>query len=519
MSEKNESGNRNQAVEEAQAGRNHLFPVFLKLEELGVLLVGGGKVGMEKLSAILANAPATLVTVVATEISEPVKQLAGSNSSIRLIERPFEPDDLEDKDIVVVAVNDKSVSNYVRVLAKEKKLLVNVADTPDLCDFYLGSIVDKGNLKIAISTNGKSPTIAKRMKEQLNELIPDEIEGVLQNMHTIRQDLKVDFAEKVKQLDDLTKVLSAKQAKLDQISKPGGRKWQGIVKWCLFAFFFMLFGHGVLSFIPFHEISEGIQKIPEVMDVPSFLMMLFTGFLAQMVDGSLGMGYGTISTTFLLANGVSPAIVSSRVHSARVFSSGVSGYSHHRFGNINKKLFRALVIPGVIGAILGATLAYFGQKYATWVRVPLSLYTLYLGYYIIGKAFRKKNKQYKVKNAGWLASVGGFMDAFAGGGWGSLVTGTLISKRRNPRYVIGSVCLAEFFVVFASSITFFILLKTIFIVDVAGLIVGGLIAAPIAARLVGKIPMKYMFMGVGSLVIITSILTLIKGISNALISF
>src|SRR6202047_3536217 len=100
--------------------------------------------------------------------------------------------------------------------------------------------------------------------------------------------------------------------------------------------------------------------------------MLLTGFLAQMVDGSMGLGYGTISTTFLLAYGVSPAIVSSRVHSARVFSSGVSGYSHHRFGNINKKLFRTLVIPGVCGAIAGASLAYFGQKYSPWVRVPLS---------------------------------------------------------------------------------------------------------------------------------------------------
>ena len=364
MSEKKESENLTDIVQDAQVDKNHLFPVFLKLEELEVLLVGGGKVGLEKLTAIVTNAPATSVLVVASEISEPVKQLAEKNLSIRLLEKPFEPDDLEDKDIVIVAVNDKSVSNYVRVLAKEKKLLVNVADTPDLCDFYLGSIVDKGNLKIAISTNGKSPTIAKRMREQLNELIPDEIESVLQNMHSIRQDLKGDFAEKVRQLDDLTKVLSAKQAKLDQLSKPGGKNWQGIVKWSLFAFFFMLFGHGLLSFVPFHEISEGIQKIPQYIDTPSFLMMLLTGFLAQMVDGSMGMGYGTISTTFLLAIGVNPAIVSSRVHSARVFSSGVSGYSHHRFGNINKKLFRTLVIPGVIGALIGATLAYYGQKYS-----------------------------------------------------------------------------------------------------------------------------------------------------------
>jgi len=233
-----------------------------------------------------------------------------------------------------------------------------------------------------------------------------------------------------------------------------------------------------------------------------------------MVDGSLGMGYGTISTTFLLANNINPAIVSSRVHTARVFSSGVSGYTHHRFGNINKKLFRAIVIPGIIGAVIGASLAYFGQKYAPYVRIPLSLYTFYLGYYIMRKAFAKSRYKEKVKRAGWLASAGGFMDAFAGGGWGTLVTSTLLSKRRSPRYVIGSVCLAEFFVVLVSSITFFILLRSIPIGDVAGLIIGGLIAAPIAARLVGKLPLKAMFIIVGSFVILTSLSTLWNGITH-----
>jgi uncharacterized protein len=497
-----------------QADKNRLFPVFLKLEDLEVLVVGAGKVGLEKLTAILNNAPGSSVTVVATEISDPVKQLAVSYPGVKLIEKAFEPEDLDEKEIVIVTVNDKDTSNYIRVLSKQKKLLVNVADTPELCDFYLGSIVDKGNLKIAISTNGKSPTIAKRMREQLTELIPDEIEGVIQNMHTIRQDLKGDFAEKVRQLDDLTKLLVAKQTKLDEVMKPSGRNWTKIVLFCLLAFLFMILGYALISYLPLHDISTGLRRIPDYINVPSFLMMLLTGFLAQMVDGSMGMGYGTISTTFLLANGVNPAIVSSRVHTARVFSSGVSGYSHHRFGNINKKLFKNLVIPGVIGALAGVTLAFYGQKYSVYVRIPLSMYTLYLGYFIVKKAFRKKIPQYKIKGAGWLASAGGFMDAFAGGGWGSLVTGTLISKRRSPRYVIGSVCLAEFFVVFASSIAFFLYLKTFFLTDVAGLIIGGLIAAPIAARLVGKIPMKTMYVAVGSLVIITSILTLIKGISN-----
>ena len=120
----------------------------------------------------------------------------------------------------------------------------------------------------------------------------------------------------------------------------------------------------------------------------------------------------------------------------------------------------------------------------------------------------------KVKRAGWLASVGGFMDAFAGGGWGALVTSTLIYKRRTPRYVVGSVCLAEFFVVLASSITFFILLKSIPLFDVAGLIIGGLIAAPIAARLVGKLPIKTMFILVGILVILTSSNTLWRAIAS-----
>jgi len=514
----------------AQAGKNRLFPVFLKIEELNVLLVGGGKVGLEKLNAILQNAPAASIWVVATEISAEIKKLATQYTGVVLEERAFLESDLHDKEVVIVAVNDKSVSNYVRVLAKEKKLLVNVADTPDQCDFYLGSIVQKGDLKIAISTNGKSPTIAKRMREQLNELIPDEIEGVLDNMHTIRQDLKGNFSEKIKQLDNLTrvlatsnatldeveqqddlkKVLTAKQITLEEINQPEAKKWPAIVKWCLLAFLFMLIGHAVLSFVPFNKLLTGVQDIPQYIDVKLFGLMLLTGFMAQMVDGSMGMGYGTISTVFLLAIGVPPAIVSSRVHSARVFSSGASGYTHHRFGNINKKLFRALVVPGVIGAILGATLAYFGQEYAQWVRIPLSFYTIYLGYYIIRKAFKKKNPENRVKRAGWLASVGGFTDAFAGGGWGALVTGTLLSKRKNPRYVIGSVCLAEFFVVLASSVTFFIFLKHIPIIDVAGLIVGGLIAAPIAARLVGVLPMKTMFLSVGILVILTSSFTLWK---------
>lgn len=488
---------------------NRLFPIFLKLENLSLLIVGGGNIGLEKLRAVLSNAPATRIRIVAKQLSEAVIREVADHPNISVAEKAYEPGDLDEADIVIVAVNDIPTAKQISRDARQKGKLVNVADKPELCDFYLSSVVQKGNLKIAISTNGKSPTIAKRLKEAIQHMIPDEMESVLQNMQTIRQSMNGDFSEKVKQLNDLTKVLVAKQTTLKET---GEKKWQQIVKWCLLAFCFMILGHALLSYVPLNSVVSGLKSIPQYIDTRSFLIMLFTGFLAQMADGSLGMGYGTISTTFLLANGVSPAIVSSRVHSARVFSSGVSGYSHHRFGNINKKLFRALVIPGVIGAILGAMLAFFSQKYSSWVRLPLSIYTLYLGYYIMRKAFKKKDRQGKVKRAGWLASIGGFLDAYAGGGWGTLVTSTLISKRRNPRYVIGSVCLAEFFVVLASSITFFIFLKSIPLVDVAGLILGGLIAAPIAARLVGRLPLKAMFIAIGTLVILTSINTFWKAL-------
>lgn len=495
---------------------NNLFPVFLKLEDLSLLIIGGGNVAFEKLNTVLNNSPQTKIKLVGIEISNSIKQVAEERNNLELLERPYTIADIEEADLVIAAVNDLLTSEQIKNDTKEKGKLVNVADKPGLCDFYLGSIVKKGSVKIAISTNGTSPTIAKRLKEVINHFIPDEMEDVLKNMRTIRAGMNGDFDEKVKHLNDITKVLVAKQATLTNESKPETKKWQKIVTWCLLAFFFMILGHTVLSFIPFENIVAGAKKVTSIVDKRAFLMMMLCGFLAQMADGSLGMGYGTISTTFLLANGVNPAIVSSRVHSARVFSSGVSGYSHHRFGNFNKKLFKALVIPGVIGAIIGATLAFYAQKYSNYVRIPVSIYTVYLGFFIIRKAFKKQNLHDKVKRAGWLATAGGFMDAFAGGGWGSLVTSTLISKRKSPRYVVGSVCLAEFFVVLASSITFFIFLKSIPLFDVAGLIIGGLIAAPIAARFVGKVPLKTMFILVGSLVILTSFSTIWRVIAPLL---
>lgn len=187
---------------------NNLFPIFVKLEKLHLVIVGGGYVGQEKLQAVLSNSPATTITVVALHISDAIKELAKQYPNISLKEKRYEAADIAGADLVIAGLNDEAVSELVVKDARQNKILVNAADKPGLCDFYLGSIVQKGNLKIAISTNGKSPTIAKRIKETLNETLPDEIDELLHNMQEIRNRLNGDFAEKVKQLNQLTKSLT-----------------------------------------------------------------------------------------------------------------------------------------------------------------------------------------------------------------------------------------------------------------------------------------------------------------------
>ena len=193
-------------TEEKQQG-NQLFPVFLKLNYLHTVLIGAGNIGLEKLNAIVANSPEAKVTVIALAILPEVYDLASSYPGVVIKQKTFTASDLDDANIVVAATNDAELNDVIRESAHERRLLVNIADKPDLCDFYLGSIVQKGNLKIAISTNGKSPTVAKRLKQVLNEALPDEIDTTLQQMSQLRNSLSGDFAEKVKTLNEITAVL------------------------------------------------------------------------------------------------------------------------------------------------------------------------------------------------------------------------------------------------------------------------------------------------------------------------
>jgi precorrin-2 dehydrogenase / sirohydrochlorin ferrochelatase len=184
--------------------RNNLFPIFLKLDQLDILIVGGGNVGLEKLSGLLKSSPGAKVTVVADRFHPEVLSIAKDFSNVKLVDRKFRNRDLQGKDLLILATDDRILHERIRTLARKRRMIVNVADTPELCDFYLGSVVTKGNIKIGISTNGKSPTIAKRMREFFEDVLPENTNELLDNMQKIRDRVKGDFRNKVDTLNQIT---------------------------------------------------------------------------------------------------------------------------------------------------------------------------------------------------------------------------------------------------------------------------------------------------------------------------
>jgi precorrin-2 dehydrogenase/sirohydrochlorin ferrochelatase len=218
--------------------QNPLFPAFLKLENLRVLLVGGGNVGLEKLTAILRNSPETAVTIISLSFLPELRAVASRYPRIRLAERGWQETDLDAADIVFAATDDSALHRTIVAAARHRRLLVNVADTPDLCDFYLSSVVVKGQLKVAVSTNGKSPTVGKRLRAVLEDTLPEELDEVLEQMTVIRDRLAGDFANKVKSLNAVTAELAGGKA----YESPTTKRWRRVATGSLLAAGALLLG-------------------------------------------------------------------------------------------------------------------------------------------------------------------------------------------------------------------------------------------------------------------------------------
>lgn len=264
----------------------------------------------------------------------------------------------------------------------------------------------------------------------------------------------------------------------------------------------MVVGHLLFSYVSVDSLGVVWSSL---LEDDNFFYYLLGGFIAQMIDGALGMAYGVTATTFLLTLGIPPSVASASVHTSEIFTSGVSGYMHLKFGNVNSKLFKTLLIPGVIGAILGAYVLTSLEEYIYIIKPFVAVYTLILGVLIIKKALKKRIEKRPFTKIGWLAMLGGSMDAIGGGGWGPIVSSTLIARGRHPKYTIGSVNLTEFFVSLASSVTFITLIGFSHWQVIVGLILGGMVAAPIAASLSRRLPIKTMMILVGIVVIVVSL--------------
>jgi uncharacterized protein len=490
-------------IQKEKSEGNSLFPVFLKLNELHTVLVGAGNVGLEKLMAILNNSPDARVTVIALTILPEIHLLAAEYKGVRIIQKTFTDADLNIADVVIAATSDSRLNEFIRQSARDRKLLINVADKPELCDFYLGSIVQKGDLKIAISTNGKSPTVAKRLKEVLNESLPDELDTTLQQMSALRNSLNGDFAYKVKKLNEVTSVLV-------EPKQPIKKNFVWLI-WITI----ILSIAAALTVLWFKQ--PGFKLY--VQDInPLFYYFLGAGFVFALIDGAIGMSYGVTSTTFSLSMGIPPASASMGVHLSEIMSNGIAGWMHYRMGNINWKLFWLLLFPGIIGAMTGAYLLSSLQHYSQYTKPFVSLYTLILGLVILSKAFKTGvlKSSDKIKKIRLLGLGGGFIDAVGGGGWGSIVLSTLIAGGRHPRFSLGTVKLSRFFIALTSSITFFAMLNNPHWEAIAGLVIGSAVASPIAAKISNRISAKAIMIAVAVIVILISLNSIIAFLKHVL---
>ncbi len=234
----------------------------------------------------------------------------------------------------------------------------------------------------------------------------------------------------------------------------------------------------------------------------TFVGYLLTGFIAQLIDGALGMAHGVTCTSLLFYFGVSPAVATASVHTTKVFTAGASGLSHLYLGNVDRKLLLRLILPGILGAVIGAYMISEVLD-GKWIKPYITMYLLFLGVLILLKSFRTQRPKTEVKFVSLLGAFGGFFDSIGGGGWGPIVTSNIVNQGNDPREAVGTVNTAEFFVAFFSTMVFLVFVVVESWQVVLGLIAGGLLAAPLGALLVRQIRPKTLMFLVGITIILS----------------
>ena len=425
----------------------------LKNGDCRYLIIGNENESLLQAQLIFKNYPQAKITI---QMDQASNMFTKEQFEINVISKIYESQDINPYDIIISVSHDENLNQKLHLDAQENQKSIYIKDHPELTSDHLNHPF----FKIIQDTITATSTVDNNPGDRF-----------------------ADTEENITRFD-----------------------FKKIVTIISILFFTLFIGFGLSTIITVDEAKSYIDSIPSI-----FYKMLIIGFVAQIVDGAIGLGYGIMCSTSMMLLGVKLPAISGSIHTAEMFSSGISGFSHYKFGNVNKKLFFALVIPGVIGAVGGSLLlVYLGTEYETLTYGILATYTLFIGIKLLFLGFKKKVAKQKVKNAGLLGFAGGFLDSFAGGGWGPVVTSTLLSKGKKSRFVVGTVSLTEFFVTLSASLTFFFSLGISHGYIIAGLIIGGAVAAPIAAKITGKIPQKTAILAVATLVIIFSIRIILK---------
>ncbi|MDQ2641909.1 MAG: sulfite exporter TauE/SafE family protein [Pseudomonadota bacterium] len=301
----------------------------------------------------------------------------------------------------------------------------------------------------------------------------------------------------------------------EEVARPGKSPLMQVTTYLIMAVLVALAGYLLFLLFGVEHERSATQIVRDALHDEQFWWAVGVGLLAQMVDGALGMAYGLTASSFLLATGASPLSASGAAHLAEVFTTGISGVSHLRMGNVNRKLFLSLVIPGVIGGLIGTYV--LGNIDGKLLKPWISLYLLLMGLYVLVRAFRRiilVKTDVRPSRVVPLALFGSFMDTTGGGGWGPIVTTSLVGAGHDPRTTIGSVNFAEFFLTVAVSAAFFSILEASIWLTVTGLVLGGMFAAPFAAYVTRHVKTRYLLVLVGTLISGISVYNLVVAFSG-----
>lgn len=492
-------------------------PLLFNFERVSLILVGKGEILSMFLNSLME------IPFQSVEIFDETKGYDKSlYPSFIFHDRRMEVEDMLHNSLLIISTDDYDYEERLIEWAIANGVFTYVVGKPEISDFSPMSLIKKGNTRFGISMGNNPPEVQKRVNKIIEHHLPQDLDAIVEEMKFVVKNPLMNINEELQHLDNITaKYLERKQKKqishseIEQLSKVykavqrRANIYLGIIGVLLLV---GVFSYTLYAFDLIPDLKNFMNQ-----DNHIFYKMLAVGFIAEIVAGSMGMGYGVICTTILLMMGVAPPVVSASIHSAESFTSAAGSISHYKLKNVNMKLVKALALPAVIGAIIGAfALTYFGEHYAHIVKPIISCYTLYLGINILRNAFKSKEKvQRKPESArklNTLGLAGGFIDSFVGGGWGPLVTGTLMKDGRTPRYVVGSSTFSKFLLTITSAITFIFTIGIEHWNIVLGLLIGGIITAPFSAMLTSKLPVKKMFIVIGFLVCIMSLITIGKAL-------